>query len=249
MLPNRTKIEGVEALWYRCPDCLNLYYDARTLALLRFANDRRNYVLDFDVASMKSAPQPDAAFALPAACHARTRCTGPIPHEHACPRRGSVHRDVSASPDVSAAPAAAGGLTPLVQDFAFEVRDYNSTRMYGSCLNFIVKYRYPPGAASYVNYLDLRAHVMRHAEPSAELPAHTFWEEVNRHLVSELSASFNLSAVSCQIQVKHDHSGRVRVGGGPYGSVVTFGDMPPVDEPLTNAFDYSKPCAPRPSAN
>ena len=86
----------------------------------------------------------------------------------------------------------------------------------------------------------------RYAEPSAALPAHTFWEVINRQLVLRLASSFNLSAVSSQIQVKHDHSGRVRVGSGPYGSVVTIGAIAPVDEPLTSAFDYSKPCSPRP---
>jgi hypothetical protein len=67
-----------------------------------------------------------------------------------------------------------------VEEFMFEVRNYNSTRMLGVCLNFIVRYRYPQPTtkASYINYLDLRDVVLRFAEPSDELPAMTFCESL-----------------------------------------------------------------------
>ena len=63
-MPNTTRVRGVEAHWYRCPDCLNFYYSTHSPSvLLRFANDRRNYVLDFD--TVRSGPPAAGTFEAP----------------------------------------------------------------------------------------------------------------------------------------------------------------------------------------
>ena len=130
------------------------------------------------------------------------------------------------------------------QDFIFEVRHYLSSRQSGKCLNVIVKYRYIPSAgnATYINYLsELRPIVLKYAEPTAALPEVTYWELVNKEMVAEMMASYgDIIGISAQFQVMND-LGSKQVEPSNHGSVVTVGDptLPPVDEPLTNAFPAS----------
>ena len=120
--------------------------------------------------------------------------------------------------------------------------------MLGVCVNFLVRYRYPQCTGTtapcpYINYLDVRDVVLRYAEPSAALPALTFWEVVNAALVRELASTFNVTGVASQLQVKQDRSGRVAAGmRGAYGSTAQAGEVSPPNEPMTGAFDYSQPC-------
>ena len=131
--------------------------------------------------------------------------------------------------------------TVVQQDFIFEVRHYLSSRQSGKCLNVIVKYRYIPGAgnATYINYLTrLRPLVLHYAEPTAALPEMTYWELVNKAMVSDMMNAYaDITGISAQFQVMND-LGSKQVEPSNHGSVVTMGDptLPPVNEPLTNAF-------------
>lgn len=106
----------------------------------------------------------------------------------------------------SPAPLASNSINSMdhvTQDFAFVASYINSTRQYGKCLNFIVKYRYI--GDQYFDYKPLRETLMYYSEPTPELPMAVYWEIVNKAFVKNITSRYSLEGISSQIQVCAHH--------------------------------------------
>lgn len=129
-----------------------------------------------------------------------------------------------------------------VQEFAFAVSHYNSSRQWGKCLNVVIKYRYPvpEGSTKAVSfdYRPVRELTLELIEPTVALPIGSEWEDVNLALTSSIMSRFNVTAVSSQIQVMQRTTATIAEPGN-HGSTITMGlGILPVDEPLANAFAF-----------
>jgi hypothetical protein len=130
-------------------------------------------------------------------------------------------------------------------DFTFVASYVNSTRQFGKCIHFSIKYRYHDNislsnvSAMLLDYRDVRDHIISHyAQPSDVLPMDTQWEIINYMLVHDLLTKYNksLKAISSQIQVKSEITGYWEPGN--HGSTMTLGDISPIADSFIDAFDY-----------
>jgi len=125
----------------------------------------------------------------------------------------------------------------MTQDFAFVAAYINSTRQYGKCLNFIVKYRYIGN--HYFDYKPLRETLLYYSEPTPELPIAVYWEIVNKAFVKNISSRYDLEGISSQIQVLYRVTDDI-AEPGTHGSIITLGSMvgEPASAPWINNFNY-----------
>ncbi len=70
-----------------------------------------------------------------------------------------------------------------------------------------------------------------------QLPIGAEWETVNLELAQQLIQQYNITSVSSQIQVMNEITPKIAEPGN-HGSIVTIGDLPPLNEPWVNAFNY-----------
>ena len=76
---SRVVLDGMDAFHFKCPVCLNYYFDAATMAPLRFSSDDENYVVNFapdSVKPLESAASFASLLELPAACTPDIKCKG-----------------------------------------------------------------------------------------------------------------------------------------------------------------------------
>ena len=117
------------------------------------------------------------------------------------------------------------------QDFVFKVANYWTSRQMGKLMNFIVKFRYPPGAnaTDWIEYNAMRDTVLYYAEPTSDIPMRAYWEQVNNAIVANLTSRFAVLGMSSQIQVQGES---VRMyEPGDHGSIVTVGRIEPLNIP------------------
>ena len=126
------------------------------------------------------------------------------------------------------------------QDFTFVASYVNSTRQYGKCLNFIVKYRYLPSAEPvFFDYRALRDTALYYSEPTADLPMMTYWENINVAFVANLTARYSsqIQGMSSEIQVMNSITPAIQEAGN-HGSIYSTGNIEPSTQPWTNNFLY-----------
>lgn len=123
------------------------------------------------------------------------------------------------------------------QEFVFQILDVETARQHGRRLNVFVKYRYHDELPSseYPDYRVIRSAVLDFIEVRPSQPPLEYWEILNGDLVRHLYATFPLSAITCQIQVRPDPDHAFKEPGF-HASVATIGDIAPLDyrgEPST----------------
>ena len=141
--------------------------------------------------------------------------------------------------------------TPKIhQDFTFVARHVNSTRQWGKCLNFIVRYRYEDGmepnatGKGYIDYREIHEMALGYAKPTELLPFNVQWEAVNLAFVQDIAQRYSqLRGIHSVIQVMSENNTYIYEPGNHGSSVKwTSGsdvtDFEDLTDTWTHAFDY-----------
>jgi hypothetical protein len=128
---------------------------------------------------------------------------------------------------------------PMIEDFAFVASYINSTRQYGKCLNFIVKYRYIK--SQYFDYRSIHDTAIYYSQPTADIPMIAYWELVNKAFLKNITSNnrYKFQGISSEIQVMNSITPSIHEPGN-HGSIITMGNMQPSigSAPWVNNFEY-----------